>query len=453
MALYADGKGVDMRDKIYIAMVSAVFFFLLLWCPFMAALEKTGAISFADNKNYISPERIYDPSRFLSGLLNAIEEGKAQVQNIYTNYLPGYDQIVRNMNDMGSSVQIAFVDILAGHTSKEPEPVSLLEAFDSPAESENAAEPSVEFTAVYIGEEANRRFYAIRPYDFLESVMKLDEKSLYDNMRGRAAEINRLIGANSDVNFYLYIGRTMQDEEYFADIIPGELCTADMFNEFMDSIEGAAGKGWFDIGTVEERLRKQWRTDHHWNAAGSYAAYCDIINMVRKNTPEIGEPIKIKEIKSYPEIKMRGSYAALSGYSRFYEEFFVYEYDLPDSVRRYSMRSREREYAAGRYDNNGDIFLDHYVNYYRTDIRQYEYENHTGRNLLIIGDSLTYWSAWLIAANFDHTYIYFPWDGQVMDYNRYIKDNAITDVLMMVYSQAGIFNVYGYCIYEQLKTE
>ena len=442
-----------MRDKIYIALVSAVFLFLLLWCPLMAALEKTGMVSFPDNKNYISPERTYEKGQLLSGLLNAIEEGKAKLQNVYTNYLPGYGKIVQRVNDMGSSAQVAFVDMLA-HFSKKPKSPSPSDTLGASAEAESSPEPSLpEFSAVYVGEEANRRFYAIRPYEFMESVMKLDEKSLYDNMKGRAAEINRLIGANSEVNFYLYIGKTTQDEEYFADIIPGELCTAGMFGEFMDSIEGAAGKGWIDIDTIEKRLEKQWRTDHHWNAAGSYAAYCDIINMMSKNTPEIGEPVKIKEIKSYPEIKMRGSYAALSGYSRFYEEFFVYDYELPESLGRYSMRSREREYDAGKFERPGDMFLDHYVNYYLIDRRQYAYENNTGRNLLIIGDSLTYWSAWLIAANFDSTYIYFPWDGQVMDYNRYIEDNAITDVLMMVYSQAGIFNVYGYCIYEQLRTE
>ena len=447
-----------MRNKIFVIIISAVFTFLLLWCPAMAALDRTGVLTFQDNRNYIAPEKTYDDSRFLSGVLNTIEKAKAEVANIYTNYLPAYNLIIQNMSSIESSLQVAFVDMLAGNPAENKASASLdntsdaSDTSDVPENTEPTEAPKEQFKAVYVGEETHRRFYAIRPYDFLESVMKLDEASLYKNMKGRAEEINRLIAANTDVDFYLYIGKTMQDEEYFNDIIPDELCTAAMFKEFMDTIKGAAGKDAFKIGTVEDRLKKQWRTDHHWNAAGSYDVYCDIINMVSKNTPEIGKPVEIKEVKTYPNIKMRGSYAALSGYSNFYEEFFAYEYDLPESRRQYSVRSRAGEYAAGNFDNSNDIFLDHYVNYYHTGRHRYVYENNTGRNLLIIGDSLTYWSAWLIAANFDNTYLYFPWDGQTMDYNQYIKDNGITDVLMMVYSQAGIFNVYGYCTYEQLRT-
>ncbi|MCL2773927.1 MAG: hypothetical protein FWD71_11310, partial [Oscillospiraceae bacterium] len=388
-----------------------------------------------------------------AGILNKMEEGKAALENLYTNYLPAYTRIVNTIKNAESSLQVNFADMLSPEKSAGNNPGVL----DSGGTAQNGQGETTQslpqFTVTYVGEDAYRKFYAVRPYDFLESVLKLDEADLRKNMLHESAEINRLIKANTDVNFYLYIGRTMQDEEYFNDIFPDELCTAPMFHEFMDSIEGAAGKDYFKIDTLENRLIKQWKTDHHWNAAGSYSGYCDIINMMRKNTPEIGEPVKILDTKAYPNIKMRGSYAALSGYTDFYEPFYVNIYDLQNQgPGQYSMRSREAEYDAGVYDNSQDIFLDNYVNYY-FDRRQYQYDNNNGRNLLIIGDSLTYWTAWLIAANFDNTYVYFPWDAQTIDYNRYIKDHNITDVLMLVYSQAGIFNVYGYCNYEQLQTK
>jgi hypothetical protein len=176
--------------------------------------------------------------------------------------------------------------------------------------------------------------------------------------------------------------------------------------------------------------------------------------MMRKNTPEIREPIEAKERKEYPGIQFRGSYAALSGYRRFYDDFWVYIYDLPNQgPPRYSMRSRADQYDAGHYDNYHNIFMLHYEHYYHTDRRRFVYENNTGRNLLIITDSLSHWTGWLIASSFDVTYLYFPWDGRTVDYNEYIRERGITDVLMLVYSQAGIFNVYGYCRYEQLQTE
>jgi len=441
-----------MRDKIYIAAVCAIFFCLLAWCPLMLVLDKTGAVPFDDNRNYIEPEKIYG-SGPLSGLLNKIEGGKAAIGNIYTNYLPAYDYIVRAMRDADTSLQVDFVDMLASLSEGGPAgpgesgPEAAADTVPEPTEP-----PLPDFTVTYIGEDAFRTFYAIRPYDFLESVMKPDEDTLYGNMRRQAAGINRLIKANTDVDFYVYVGGTMQDEEYFRHIMPNELCTAPMFNEFMDSIEGAAGKGRFKIDTLAKKLEKQWHTDHHWNSVGSYDVYCDIIGMISQNSPEIGAPVKIAGIVEYPEIQFRGSYANLAGYRRFYDDFFVYVYDLPDSPSpALAMRDRDREYAAGKHDDNKNIFTDHYVNYYHIKNR-YAYNNGNGRNLMLIGDSLTYWSAWLIAANFDATYIYMPWDRQYIDYNKYIADNNITDVLLMVHSQAGIFDIYGYSTYGQLET-
>ena len=444
----------DKKDKIYLAVMCGIFFCLLGWCPLMLVLDKTGAVAFDDNRNYIDPGAVYESGPF-AGLLNKIEEGKAALENIYTNYLPAYDFIVQIMRDAETSIQTDFVDMLALLSQGGPGPASESAAAGDSGDiiPEPTEPPLPQFTAVYIGEDQFRTFYAFRPYDFLESVMKPDEATLYNNMRHQAAGVNRLIQANKTVDFYVYISGTMQDEDYFRHIMPDELCTAPMFREFMDSIEGAAGIDRFKIATLEDKLKKQWHTDHHWNSVGSYDIYGDIIRMIGKNSPEIGEPVGIREIKEYPEIKFRGSYAALAGYSRFYDDFFVYDYDLPASPSSaLAMRSQEREYDAGKHDGGGgNIYMDHYVNYYQFKYK-YAYNNNTGRNLLIIGDSMTYWSAWLIAANFDTTYIYMPWDRQYIDYNKYIEDNAITDVLLMVHSQAGIFNIYGYSTYEQLET-
>jgi hypothetical protein len=442
-----------MRDKIYLAVISGIFLCVLIWCPFMLVLHKSGAVFIEDNRNYIDP-KIYEDG-LLSGILNRIEEGKTILENMYINYLPAYDQIVQVMRDTETNWQMDFVDMLALYFRHEPENINIAEnTGETETESEETVREEIlpQFTVTYIGEDAFRTFYAIRPYDFLESVMKPDEETLYRTMRRQAEGINRLIAANTDVNFYVYISGTMQDEEYFRHIMPNELCTAPMFQEFMDSIEGAAGIDRFKIPTLADKLKKQWRTDHHWNSAGSYDVYRDIIRMISRNSPEIGEPVEILEIKEYPEIQFRGSYAALAGYRRFYDDFFVYVYDLPDSPSpALAMRSREREYDEGRHDANSNIFADHYVNYYHIKNR-YAYNNNTGRNLMLIGDSMTYWSAWLIAANFDSTYIYMPWDRQYIDYNQYIYDNGITDVLLMVHSQAGIFDIYGYSTYGQLQT-
>jgi len=86
-----------MKDKIYLIIMCGVFLFVLTWCPLMLILNKTGAFTLADNRNYINP-KVYEDG-VLSELLNKIEEGKASLENMYTNYLPAYDYIVQSMRD------------------------------------------------------------------------------------------------------------------------------------------------------------------------------------------------------------------------------------------------------------------------------------------------------------------------------------------------------------------
>jgi len=434
----------SVRNKIYLSSVSVLLLGLLAWCPLMTVMENFSILEFDDNRNYKDPARTYEDVPFAS-VMNKMEDGKASLENMYTNYLPAYDRVVGRLSDTENSVQMKFLSLFSPKTEiPNSDDLNGEDFIDT---------KSINFTAMYTREDAERRYYIIQPYDFIEPAMKMSPENLRVNMLRQLGEINRLI-ESCPVDFYLYIIKTMQDERYFNDIIPDEYCTADLFNEFWDGIKGEAGKDFFKIDTLDKKLKKAFKTDHHWNAAGVYEAYCDIIAMISKNSPEIGKPLPVKNIKTYPNIQMRGSWAAQAGYARFYEEFFVYEYDLPPAVRGTDIQSNAARFDAGEFDNinGGNPFFDCYHSYYHAR-RLYAYQNNTGRNLLIIADSLSYWSGWLIAANFDRTYLIFPWDNADIDFTQYIINNGITDVLVMLYAPAVVYNIARTSDLEHLLTK
>ena len=468
------------RDRLYIIAVCTIFLFLFIWCPMSCLLYKTGFLDIKDMKNTPkSPEKVYESGIF-AGILNIIEEGKAGLDSLYTNYLPMYGEIVTLLKSSDTDMQMSFVDLL-GAFAKSPDISRISDIPDIPETTdisnynqsdiiisggedngkniENKTEPAtdtadkIEFSTIMLVDDGLHRYYAIRPFDFIDTALSFPEDILRANMNEQIGEINRLIDAAADLNadFYLYVGKRMQDAEYFSDIIPAEISTAPMFREFMSRIDGAKGKGALDVDTLERRLENIFRTDHHWSPRGAYGGYVDIISMINKVSPEIGEPLALNGIITYDDVDMRGSASRISSFPRFTEKFGVMDVDLPPQDRKYRVTDKAGEYSSGKFDKS--MYADHYAAYYNYSHRYIYPENNTGRRLLLIGDSFTWGSAWLIAANFDETYIFFPWDRKKLDYGDFISKNGITDVLLMQFSDRIIFNIYNDCPLKNIRTQ
>jgi hypothetical protein len=121
----------------------------------------------------------------------------------------------------------------------------------------------------------------------------------------------------------------------------------------------------------------------------------------------------------------------------YYDNFAVLDIDLPAQHPTERVRSKLSEYLRGDWDIGRlgrNDYTAHYENFYDTpQIITYP-ENNTGRRLLILGDSYVYWVSWLIGANFDRTFVHYTLWQNDLDYNRFIRDNGITDVLLLQYS-------------------
>jgi len=407
-------------------------------------LSKTGALKIEDIKNYKDPEKVYENVP-LAGVLNGIEKGKAALDSLYTNYLPMYGNIVIMLKSSSSDMQMSFVDLLSKNSGNSADMLQGNTAENAGID-ENSTEPAteaVQFSVMMVKDDGLHRYYAIQPYDFMDTALSPPESTLRRNMEKQIPEVNRIAAATalSNANFYLYVGTRMQDTDYFTEIIPNEISTKPYLDEFMSRIENATGKMAFDISTLDKRLERVFKTDHHWSAMGAYSGYCDIINMMNKVTPVIGQPIPLNGLITYPDVQMRGSADSISSFPRFYETFSVMDITLPRQDPHAKVTDKSRSYEAGKFDKS--LYADHYANYYSHPYHYIYPDNHTGRKLLIIGDSYTWGSAWLIAANFDETFLFYPWDNKNLNYNDYIEQNGITDVLFMQFSDRIMFNLYN----------
>jgi len=447
-----------MRDKIYLAVISGIFLLLLIWSPTAFVLEKTGLIELEDLANYKDPE-VYEEDVLFAGLLNKIEEGKASLENIYTNYLPFYAELLRFTSFASGNIQDEFVYMLwnrankpAASVAQTPEPdISNMPALSDSDDTEPAPEPEPEpqtpqfnFIANKIADAGMFRVYRVRSADgddsmgFLDISMAMPHRTAANNMLDEQRHINRIAAANKSVNFFVYIATRMQDTAYYNEIISTEPSTNDIFNDFINGIsDNVAGIAWFDIDTLEKRMNLCFKTDHHWNALGAYQGYTEIINMMNKIIPEIGSPLPLKGLIEFPNVEYRGSGAGRTNTPVYYDNFAVMDIDLPAQHPTERVTSKLGEYQRGRWDIDRlgrNDYTSHYENFYNTpNIITYP-ENNTNRRLLILGDSYVYWVSWLIGANFDKTFVHYTLWEQDLDYNKFIRDNNITDVLLLQYS-------------------
>jgi len=332
-----------------------------------------------------------------------------------------------------------------------------LETFTSESPPETTEpEPEVNVEARLVSDDNFHRYYAFEPYQFLDRWIISSGDNLRKNFDRQVENINRIIASDISINFYVYICTRMQDTKYSQKIVPEEFSTLDFFNEFVDSIQGAAGIGWLDIDTIEKRVERVFRTDHHWSAAGAYSGYVDCIDMMKKNTPQIGDPLPLNGESGYitfEDVQMRGSFAATLNFRDYYEPFIVLDITLPEFSPADVHIDQYERYSAGKFDKG--TFTDHYSAYYNSSgQRKYTVSsNATGRNLLIIADSYSWWFSWLIAANFDNVYIYLPpWDAKNFRYHEFIAENGITDVLLTQFSDRLMFNYYGDSNFAGIRT-
>ena len=281
-----------MRDKIYIIIISSIFITLMIGCPSIYLLSKLGITTLPENKNIKLPERVYTESDFLAPVLNSIERGKANLENIYSNGLPAYENITRFMLDNERSMREFLLETLYSFESAEnANNTNILEntkeiettiADNAPTETTEPEKPKIQYKAKLIGTEDFNKAWAFteidKPYSegWTDKTLRASEEELHRRVETQLGHVNRIANANHDVNFYVYVCTRFQETEVFGEIIKDirvmqdEISTKPFMDEFFAGLDMTAVNAYdyFKVDTLEERLERIYKTDHHESPRG-----------------------------------------------------------------------------------------------------------------------------------------------------------------------------------------
>jgi hypothetical protein len=473
-----------VRNKIFLIVIVLIFATVMMYSPAYKMLSELGIVRREDTANYIDRQITYEG--VLGGVLNAIEDAKANINDIYINYIPYYDSIVDTTQNTVDQLNKPFFSMLSNISSsireslkakqeqgqgqnnndgKDPldsgsDVISPLNPDDSSIITNVPTIPVVPLGAkeILMKPSNHHRFYLmeaeIEPgvwVRFHDKVVEYDMAESERRMEKQLAEVNRLATANTDVNFFMYICGRLQESPMAETFFPNEICTGGLVQQFMAGLDDRIHYDYFEMNTISERLEKIYHTDHHWTPEGSREGYNDIINMIRSVEPVISEPrIPVKCVVE--GLKYYGANARTTNNFTCYDPFYFYDYNLPYHTQTGGkpFANMKALYLAGLYDTAQKA--DHYCLFFSTGTKYVYPDNKTGRNLLIIGDSYSFALSEVIASHFDTTYNRDIRNNTPIDYNDFIEQNKITDILILQITSRLVFDVVNDSRYDLIKT-
>lgn len=247
-----------------------------------------------------------------------------------------------------------------------------------------------------------------------------------ESLAATADSHNALFAAYPDTDFYLYYIENDTDINFET----GEKVLA--FEYLRDRIQLPEDHvGHFPVDDFETFSQYFYRTDHHWNYAGSYAAYCDILSLLGVSEPAL-EPVKTATVGS-----ITGSKANESGADTFSEPFIAYQFAFP------AMSITINGSAAADYGNQNAFFegsagVLSYGNFYGGDSGEIMFDTGTTDrgSILLIGESHDNAILKLLASHFDRTYSidlrnYTHFMGREFVLGEYLEQHNIDKVLFI----------------------
>ena len=183
-----------------------------------------------------------------------------------------------------------------------------------------------------------------------------------------------------------------------------------------------------------------FRTDHHWNINGTYLAYEEILNVIRKSFPQIPGPYT------------KADYTVSVGTNQFYGSLARRTrnvYDVPpDRIELWYPKNYENTIitVGGKehpeYFNleilNGPKYAGKYGAFLGANAMETVYtvpQNEGLPNLLLIGDSYIFSFASLISQHFHKTHLIYLRNSDTLNIGKIVKDRNISIVLILTNSQ------------------
>lgn len=389
------------QDKIFIIIISIILMGVLLWFPIKHILISKGYLELFITNNWVFYES--NQTSFLGKIDDFIEGKKTSLQNRITNYFPFY-------NNLNHSFYNGIIK-LNGLIYKDELPINV-----------NAS---------------NEYIFYNNEFDFYYVRNNHNRDDLYNRTLLQIDLFNSIYESNKDINLNIYIVPRYEQTKFAKHNL------SNYTNIFKEGLNNNINVSELKIESTKDYTEKFYKTDHHWNMYGAYQGYKDITAMLGKTPLEL-------EINQVSERPYYGSFASRS-LSQLTKDYIIdvnadlkYETSISGYENIADFKPRKITY------NKGNEFLDYYIHYFdgQYGLVKYTYDNNSNENLLIFCDSYAWQIDYLIASHYKNTYVinlrYDEFANGKVNYNKFIKENNITDVLFLYEGSATIFDQYNY---------
>lgn len=211
-------------------------------------------------------------------------------------------------------------------------------------------------------------------------------------------------------------------------------------NKFKNELNKNIHVSMLESINIDEYLTYFYKTDHHYNSVGALKAYNDIVKMMNiNNTKELS----IVNVQS----PYYGSLARTALNKNVSDNLM--DFDYQNDVKSNNLDSKFKPRTIVKKANP---FYDYYISYYNGQYDEVIYSSdvQNNRNLLIISDSLSWQVDYILAENFENTYVinlrYGKWKTDKLYLKEYLAEHNITDILFLQEAEQQMFDLYNHNI-------
>lgn len=391
----------NKQDLIFIIVVGIIIGTVLIWFPINHILIHMGYKELQTTDNWVYFE--HTKTGLIGKLDDFIESNKTNIQNRVTNYFPFYQELTKSFyKQVINSNKLIY---------KNNFPIGL----NSSSE--------------YVFYNAKDNFYYL--------INNHNEEDLNKRVNSQVDFFNSLYESNKNVNLNIYLVPRYEQTK----LLNNNLST--YTDNFKNGLNENINVSKLNIETKEDYINMFYKTDHHWNMYGAYKGYQDIMNMLNKEAMDLN----IKKVNEKPYY---GSLAKSSLSTLISDDIYDVDLNLDYKVTTNGEEAEAKFKPRSIRYKKGYDFFDYYIHYFdgQYGFVEYNFDNESDDNLLIFSDSYAWQIDYLIASHYKNTYVvnlrYDDYANGKFNYNEFIKENNISDVLFLYEGVSTIFDQYNY---------
>lgn len=382
------------KDKTIIVLFLIIVFGVFAFYPVKYVLLKTNKLNLISSDNWKTYEK--SGNRIKDLVMNL----ETAIDNRTVNYFPFYNDVTSAFYNFNIKMDSLFSD-------------------------------KVYVKANYDGENL---FYD-KENNFYFLLNNLSSEELNSRIKTQISFYNDISDKYPNVNLYVYLPLRYEVTNF------SNLHNLNNYvNKFKNGLNKNIHVSMLESINVDEYLTYFYKTDHHYNSVGALKAYNDIVKMMNiNNTKELS----IVNVQS----PYYGSLARTALNKNVSDNLM--DFDYQNDVKSNNLDSK---FKPRNIVKKANPFYDYYISYYNGQYDEVIYSSdvQNNRNLLIISDSLSWQVDYILAENFENTYVinlrYGKWKTDKLYLKEYLAEHNITDILFLQEAEQQMFDLYNHNI-------